>query len=174
MIIDNNFLSDRSINFIENWILTNKCPFYVQSVMHNNDKTKNLTHIVLPRIEERQKEDKQHIYHSYFVDILFDFCLKHDVKFDEILRISINVTYYNGVSDKSPIHLDHEFEHNQLLVYLNDPLDKKSKTVILDDNNNVYREIYPEKYKGIMFPKMPHYVVYPKLGERYILVFTFR
>jgi len=174
IITDNKFLSDKSKNFIENFILTNKCPFYVQHEAVGGDNTKNLTHTVLPREEYREKNYEPHIYYDYFVDILSDFCSKHDIKFYEILRIAINISYYNGVTDKSPVHTDHEFDHNQLLVYLNDPLDKESKTVLLDNNNDVYKEFYPEKYKGVMFSKMPHYVIYPRVGERYILVFTFR
>ena len=174
MIIDDNFLSDKSIHFIENWILTEKCPFYVQPHAVEGDNVKNLVHVVLSRPELREKDYKPHIYHSYFIDILSDFCSKHNIKFNEILRICINILYYNGVRDESPVHTDHDFDHKQLLIYLNDPLDKESKTVLLDDNNNVYREVCPEKYKGVMFSKMPHYAIYPKVGERYLLVFTFR
>ena len=137
-------------------------------VENKNDGAKDRDGKYLKNIEPK------HIYYDYFVDILSDFCSKHDIKFDEILRIAINISYYNGVTDKSPVHTDHEFDHNQLLVYLNDPLDKESKTVLLDNNNDVYKEFYPEKYKGVMFSKMPHYVIYPRVGERYILVFTFR
>ena len=171
---DNNFLSDSSIDFIENYIMTNKCPFYMQFEAVRGDNTKNMTHIVLPRVEERDDTYTKHPYHENFVNILDDFCNKNNIKYEEIFRIAINLTYHNGVSNKSPTHCDHQFEHNQLLVYLNEPLDKKSSTILLDDNDNEIKEILPEKFKGVSFSKMPHYLYYPKIGERYILVFTFR
>lgn len=174
IIEDKNFLSKDSIEFIESFVMTNKCPFYVQHEAVPGDNTKNMTHVVLPRVEIRDETYTVHPYHKNFVNILNDFCIKNYVKYNEILRISINLTYYNGVRDKSPTHCDHEFEHNQLLVYLNNPLDKKSFTILLDDNNNEIKKIRPEKFKGVLFGRMSHYLYYPKIGERYILIFTFR
>ena len=174
IIEDTNFLSDSSISFIENYVMTNNFPFYMQHEAVKGDNLKNMTHVVLPRVEERDDSYIKHPHYENFVNILNDFCIKNDIKYDEIFRIAINLTYYNGINDKSPTHCDHEFEHNQLLVYLNEPLDKKSSTILLDDNNNVIREILPEKFKGVSFSKMPHYLNFPKIGERYILVFTFR
>ena len=174
MIIDKNFLSVKSIDFIENYIFSNNFPLYMQHEAVKGDNLKNMTHVVLPRVEDRDDMHVKHPYHNNFVNILDDFCIKNMINYDEIYRIAINLTYYNGLSDKSPTHYDHEFEHNQLLVYLNDPLDKKASTVLLNDNNEVYNEIYPEKYKGLFFSKMSHYLNFPKIGERYILVFTFR
>jgi len=171
---DINFLSDNSINFIENVILTNKFPLYMQNEAVENDNIKNMTHIVLPRIEDRDETYKTNVYYKEFVNILNDFCLKNKIKYDEILRICVNLTYNNGISDKSPIHCDHKFEHNQLLIYLNEPLDNNSSTILLDESYNIIKEIKPKKYKGLFFSKMPHYLKFPKKGERYVLVFTFR
>tara|TARA_B110000285_G_C14729660_1_gene425846 strand:+ start:48 stop:572 length:525 start_codon:yes stop_codon:yes gene_type:complete len=174
MIVDKNFLSDKSIDFIENYIMTNNFPFYMQYEAVSGDNIKNMCHVVLPRVEERAEMYVKHPHHKSFVNILDDFCIKNLINYDEIYRIAINLTYHNGISDKSPTHCDHKFEHNQLLVYLNDPLDKKASTVLLNDNDEVYNEIYPEKYKGLFFSKMSHYLKFPKIGERYILVITFR
>jgi hypothetical protein len=174
IIEDKNFLSKDNIDFIESYIFSNNFPLYMQNSSVKNDNIKSMTHIVLPRIEERNNYNETHPFYENFVSILSNFCSKNKINYNELLRIAVNFTYNNGISDISPIHIDHNFEHNQLLLYLNKPLDKNCKTVLLDDNNNVVKEIYPEKFKGLFFKKMPHYMVFPKMGERYILVFTVR
>ena len=60
---DKNFLSDNSIDFIENYVMTNKCPFFMQYEAVRGDNTKNMTHIVLPRVEERDDTYTKHPYH---------------------------------------------------------------------------------------------------------------
>jgi len=81
-------------------------------------------------------------------------------------------------------HIDYAGYHKQLLIYLNDPIDKESHTVILDEdaplgipddgNQKQLKRVIPEKYKGVCFENLPHYQVYPKFGERIVSVFTFR
>jgi len=173
---DNNFLSQSSIDFIEQYVLSNNFPFYMQKevITNSNDNIKNMTHIVLPRVEQRTENFINHPHHNFFVNILNDFCNKNNIQYNEIFRIAVNLTFCNGVSDTSPIHNDHNFEHNQLIVYLNNPIDKNCKTVLLDDNGNLVKEIYPKKFKGLFFNNMPHYMFFPKKGERCIIVFTFK
>ena len=35
-------------------------------------------------------------------------------------------------------------------------------------------KIAPKKYRGVSFGKIEHYHYYPKIGGRYVLVFTFK
>jgi hypothetical protein len=84
----------------------------------------------------------------------------------------INLTFNNGTK-KCPIHQDHEYPHKQLIIYLNDA-DIDSKTIILDKKNKVLKKITPEKYKGVCFENLHHYMIYPKKGERVVLVTTFK
>ena len=44
---------------------------------------------------------------------------------------------------------------------------------MLDKNKQIIKEIYPEKYKGVLFEGLPHYLHYPKKGNRIILIATF-
>ena len=91
----------------------------------------------------------------------------------EILRIAVNLTYNNG-EKCSPIHQDHHFPHNQLLVYLNTPIDKNAKTVIYDNNEKtILKKITPEKFKGVCFENKPHSLIHPTKGDRLVLVYTF-
>ena len=170
---DSNFLSEDSKDFINDQILTNEFPFYMNDHAVPGDNVKNMMHVVLPRIEDRDKTYRENKFLNEFVKILNEFCNKNKLRYNEILRIAVNLTYYNGVKDMSPTHCDHEFEHNQLLIYLNDPLDKDSCTVIINEQGSEIK-IKPEKYKGVCFSRMPHYASFPKIGERYVLVFTFR
>ena len=168
MITDNNFLTSDSKRFIEDYILTRHFPLYMQSESVKGDETPFLNHVILARPELKDFTDK-HEYHDLFVKVLDDFCNKNNITYNEVLRICVNFTFYNGVRDKSPVHCDHEFEHSQLIIYLNDPLDKKSSTIILDEKEI---EVFPKKYKGIFFGKMQHYHYYPKVGGRYVMIFT--
>mgnify|MGYP003628840847 FL=1 len=170
MIIDDNFLSSDSKEFIESYILTRHFPLYMQGESVVDDETPFLNHVVLARPEMKDFTDK-HEYHDTFVKILDEFCNNNDISYNEVLRICVNFTFYNGIRDESPTHVDHDFEHNQLIVYLNEPLDSKSSTVILDENKT---KIAPKKYRGLSFGKIEHYHYYPKIGGRYVLVFTFK
>ena len=122
-------------------------------------------------------------YAAIFEDMLITFCNKNKVEYNETLRGAINLTFNNG-QDKCFPHVDHAGYHKQLLIYLNDPADKESHTVILDEdtplgipddgNQKQLKRVVPEKYKGVCFENLPHYQVYPKFGERIVSVFTFR
>jgi len=171
---DNNFLSVRSKLFIEDKLLSSKFPmYYTNYAVNMADGAENFTHVVLRRKEERTMNEPLHPFYHNFIKILDEFCNKNKLSYKEVLRICINFNFPTGAKVSS-IHVDHEIEHNQLLVYLNNPLDKKSSTVLLDDNNKKMKEIFPEKYKGVFFPKMPHYANFPKKGGRFVLVFTMR
>ena len=176
-IEDNNFLSFEQKEFINGTVLSpNSFPFYHQrGASTSEDDNSILSHIVKIRPEIREEGE---IFNSYtghvFEDILRTFCKKNNIAIKESLRIAVNFTYNNGAIS-CPIHLDHEFPHKQLLIYLNEPLDKQAKTVILDkDEKTILKEITPEQYKGVCFNDKPHYHYYPKIGERIVAVFTFR
>jgi len=73
-----------------------------------------------------------------------------------------------------PTHQDHHFDHYQMLIYVNDMKDKDSKLVILDDDEKtILKEVYPDKFKGLIFDNKPHYHYYPKQGTRWVMVCTF-
>jgi hypothetical protein len=175
---DNNFLKNEHISFIES-ILYSKVfptmPFYYQSNSTENDKLSFLCNVIKDRPEYTQPNQKINSpYYGTFRDILITFCTKNKINFREILRIAVNITY-NNAAQTCPIHNDHDYPHKQLLLYLNDPLDKESKTVVLDDDKKtILKEITPERFKAVCFDNKPHYHYYPKMGERIVAVYTFR
>ena len=168
-----NFLSKTDKEFIENIILNQMFPFYHSPDSLIGDNKSLLSHVVLRRPEDRKQGEK---YNSDFaqpiLNILYSFFKKAKIKPKEILRIAVNYTYANG-QERCDKHIDHvDIPHKQVIIYLNDCLDKESKTIILD-KDKIAKSIIPEKYKGIVFGNNYHYHYYPKVGFRVVLVCTY-
>jgi hypothetical protein len=168
-----NFLTKENISFIENVILNHNFPFYLAPRVTNKDKHRVMFHILLNRPEELKAEERLNSpYYEETFNLVKSFFNKFNIKNVEILRMCINLTFNNGAK-KCPVHQDHEYPHKQLIIYLNDA-DPNSKTIILDKKGSVLKKITPEKYKGVCFENLPHYMIYPKKGERVVLVTTFK
>lgn len=169
---DDNFLSDESKNYVNTTILGEGVMPYYFRYATENDNALIFNHTVINRLEKRKDGE---YYNSpegeKIVKILYEFCSKNNIKVNEILRCSINVTINNGL-EKCAVHNDHDYPHSQLIVYLNNINDKDSKTVILDNENKI--EISPKLFKGVLFDNKPHYHYFPKQGHRVVSVFTFR
>jgi hypothetical protein len=163
----NNFLTKENISFIKETILKDNFPYYRAPDCTVGDKTSFLYHCLLKRPEERQnKEDINSNYYLSCLELVESFFKKTKIKHKEILRMSVNFTFNNGV-EKCPTHQDHKYPHKQLIIYLNDA-DPLSKTVMLDKKNKPWKEITPEKYKGICFDNLNHYHFYPKSFQRLV------
>ena len=182
-IEDSDFLTDEHKESIEH-TRKNNFPYFYQSDCVEDDENIFLSHVLILRPEERIKNQ---IYNSelseVFEDMLITFCNKNKVEYNETLRGAINLTVNNGQGQCLP-HVDHSGYYKQLLIYLNDPIDSESHTVICDKDTPLevpYDEKYkqlkrvvPEKYKGVCFENLPHYHIYPKFGVRIVSVFTFK
>jgi hypothetical protein len=173
-----NFLSKENLDFIENIIFKEKnfSWYYQDQATFTSDPsvTSNFfSHTVLQRLDKKDiSEAINSKYYRETVDILKNFLNSIEVKVNFFTRIAYNLTFNNG-EEKCDIHSDHAFDHNQVIIYLNDCLDKNSKTVVLDNNKQILKEIYPEKFKGICFGSNLHYHFFPKKGVRIVLVATF-
>lgn len=168
-----NFLSKENINYIEKVILGDNFPFYLLPGSVRKDNYKTMFHTLLHRPEENWPNGRLNSPHyDNVASLVRSFFDKFNIKYTEILRMSINLTYNNGLK-KCPIHEDHDYPHKQLIIYLNDA-DPCSKTVIVNKQNKIIKEIVPEKYKGVCFEGLPHYMFFPKKGERIILITTFK
>jgi len=174
---DTNFLSDKSKKDIENFVLGEDFPYFLQPQSTTLDNNQMFTHVVLRRPEERiSNEIYNSPHYQIFLDIFKSFFQKNYENINlndiELLRICVNLTFNNG-GNKSAVHKDHTYKHYQLIVYLNDA-DEKSKTVILDENEQILKEIVPKKFKGVMFEDCKHFNFYPITGIRSIIIYTFR
>jgi len=175
-IEDNNFLNEENKKFINEVILGPYFAYFRQgfSTYDKGNKDCIFTHIVLSRPEHRIEPNQINSdYYDEVLKLIIPFLQKHKIKYTEFLRVCVNLTFNNGV-EKCPVHFDHSCDHKQIIIYLNDDIDKNSKTIILDKNENIIKEIIPEQYKAVCFDKLPHYHYYPKIGERITLIATFR
>lgn len=173
IIVDDNFMNKNNKEFVDHVVLGNSFPFYPRTKILHGSKDYNgfFEHIILNPGDN--KMNSQH--HPFFESILRSFAEKHKLKYKLLFRAAVNLTYNNGIKDRSPIHVDHSFPHRQLIVYLNDPQDKEAKTFILDKKKKkVLKEITPKQYRGVCFPSFPHYHLMPKFGERIVFVITFK
>jgi hypothetical protein len=169
----NNFLTLENKEFINKVVLSDIFPFYLSKV-DNSVKDEMLTHVVLRRPEERQNENEgfNSDYAQATINILENALKKAKLKpYKKLLRICYNFTFNNS-SEKCPIHNDHQYNHKQFLMYLNNPIDKEATTVILKDKK-IYKNTCPEQYKAVIFDNLEHYFYYPKEGSRIVLVITF-
>jgi len=171
-----NFLSKKNIQFINNTVLTNGFPFYLVNAIEDSKKLiPVMGHIVLNRLEKiHLSKCINSPHYDETVDILNSFFKSINEKPNFYTRIAYNLTFNNGL-EKSHTHVDHDnFNHKQIIIYLND-CDKESSTCIVDkkDRNKVIKTIEPEKNKGICFDSFPHYMIFPKSGLRIILVATY-
>ena len=175
-IEDNNFLTLEQKKTINNVVLSDNFPFYYNQNALPYDKLGYFVHNILIRPELR-KENESGInssFYNFFEDLFKTFCNKNKINYNEILRMSVNLTFNNG-DEKSEIHKDHNFSHKQLLLYLNDLEDAGGETYILnEDKKSVWKTVKPEKFKGVCFGWKYHYAVLPKKGIRVLAVFTFK
>ena len=186
-IEDSDFLTDEHKQAIEA-VRTDDFPYFYQpsfeTAYYEPFTHVLLCHILILRQEERKNNQVYNsVFSKIFEDMLVTFCNKNQVEHNETLRGAINLTFNNGQGQCFP-HVDHVGYHKQLLIYLNDPADKESHTVILDEdtplgipddgNQKQLKRVVPEKYKGVCFENLPHYQHYPKFGDRIVCVFTFK
>ena len=172
---DENFLSQKDKDFINNVILGNNFPFYYQThSTKQGDHNSFFCHNLIRRLEDRiEGQDYRSMYAETASKFLLEFCEKNNIKVKEILRAAVNIVY-SSPSNESPIHKDHDFDYKHLLIYINDT-DKNSKTKIYDvDEKKIIKEVTPIKFKGVCFDGVPHSHAYPKKGSRAVIVFTFR
>jgi hypothetical protein len=173
-----NFLSKENKTFINDVLLKPNFPYYLSDYgdlkIENNSSFKQMGHIVLKRKNNRNKDN---IFNSPYsnetLSILQNLFIKAKIKKVEFFRIAYNYTFNNG-NKNCAIHVDHEHNHQQAIIYLTDTLDKNTPTVLVNSKNKPLEKSYPEAGKGIIFKKHPHYQVFPKKGARLVLVATFK
>lgn len=172
MIIDDNFLSNRNKDYIDQVILSNNFPYYLQLAFTEEGKKEQaiMCHVVLKREDDRAPGELWNSEHyQYYIDIFENFMEKQNVEYKEILRCSVNLTFKN-TQESCDVHNDHPFPHKQLIIYCND-CDTDATTTVLGNKTQV---ISPKKYRGACFDGAPHYMTYPKEGHRIVIVYTFR
>lgn len=98
-------------------------------------------------------------------------CKDNYINVKYIYRCAINGTTYH--QDKHcDIHRDHDFEHYNFLMYLNDF--NSGYTYLFDDKYNIKQTITPQKNKAVIFDGCWHAQGFCSPGQtRFVLIITF-
>lgn len=168
-------LSTDELNFIDNVVLKTTFPWFYQAQSippgkkYANQTYPFMCHNLMLRAESKKKEPGlvNSEYFNFFHNIFLNNCPQH--KF--LLRMSLNLTFYHN-KDFGDIHVDHDFDHNNMIIYLN-------------KFTNGHTYIFNEKYEktdtiestfntGCIFPGSLHAQGFCDVGEtRLILVATY-
>ena len=192
-----NFLTGEELEVVDNTILSKEFSWYYQEES-TVDLFPFFSHVIHPRVAENDEESAPLITNSpmhYFVlPIVERYCkLYLNRPLQKIYRSSLNCTYgWNTPYPFTEPHIDHKFDHMNLIVYLNDDFED-GETLIFDKYNcegmgecmysvddydkvNIFQKISPKKGKISCFDgKLYHGMNNLKSGKRrVILVTTFR
>lgn len=150
--------------------------FYGSSVYGDSDPF--LSHVILerPELSDFKKDVQDRVnspYFLYFRDIFYSFLYSIGYPKElKLLRASVNLTYSKPGGDSyGQWHVDHKFEHGQIIIGLNDDYVGGGTEVEMDDGSIKF--LPTEKFKGYMFHAKNHRVAHPERGGRLVLVFTF-
>jgi len=170
-----NALSADDLNFVSNEVLGPGFPWYYQE--YAVPKTSKYHSVIYPflchnlmlRAESRGPEPGRvnSDYFSKFYDIFLKNCPQHTF----LLRMSLNLTFYHN-EDYGDIHVDHDFEHNNMIIYLNKFTN--GHTYIFDEDYKKTGTIKSDYNTGCIFPGSFHAQGFCNVGEsRLILVATY-
>jgi hypothetical protein len=171
-IIKDNFLNKEEKKYLDEIVLGDKFNWFWAANQVTNDKKPFFYHMLLNRPEESEKRisEPSSTHFPFFRNLLVKFCHAHHIPLSNIYRAAINLTFPIGVK-KIKKHVDHDFPHNQVIIYLNDA---DGNTDIYDKNGKLEVSVSPKKYRILFFTSRLHGVNLPiKSKRRVIAVFTF-
>ena len=188
-----NFLSKKSKKFINEIVLAPGIFPYYQAHVHpyhnkaikrqaqtsnQEDGRKFMSHIILARPDDNNYNKHRtpvwnSKYYIEFIDIINEFCEQQKIKIEKFYRMNVNFVYNTGY-ETTDIHTDHEFPYYQIIIYLDYAEDKNAETIIVNKKHKIIKRIKPIQYQGIFFDSKPHYIKFPKFGQRVTLIATFK
>lgn len=126
--------------------------------------------ILRPFANDVAKYPKQVCEHTMYahqvVEEILDF---NGITLNCIYRMNLNKTYpQDSLNQQTPIHVDHEFPHSNLLIYFTSHQEGEGGQIIINDEH-----YFPEEDDVITFPGTPHSTMLPKKGFRTSLVTTY-
>lgn len=171
-----NALTLHEANFIKDHILSDSFPwFYQERAIPKNKKYSSvgypfMAHNLMLRAESKKREPG--IVNSTYFDFFYEI-FKRNCKTEHnfLLRMSLNLTFFHP-EKHGDIHVDHDFNHSNMIIYLNQFSD--GKTYLFNDKNEIVDEISPSLNTGCIFPGTMHAQGFCSPGEsRLILIATF-
>jgi len=159
------------IEKINNTVLGNDIPWFYSNDSVYGDNLNYWSHVLLHRKEENKNTVNNSPLTDFFIDIFNTIAEENNINVNEILRASLNATFYHPV-DYGTVHLDHEFPHNNFIMYLND-IDNAGTAIF--DNDELRYTSSSSKFNYIIFPGLKHAQLFPPPGKRRVVfVLTFR
>lgn len=162
-----NAISKTTLQELQDTIMDNNFPWYYQTYS-TSEKFPFFSHMLLPRydyVNEKQPEPQSDLFYK-FKDILDSFCQINNIEYTKVLRACINMTTYFSETH-SDFHIDHDFPHKVIIMYLNDVSD--NATLVENANKNIER-FESKAGKIICFDgQYKHAAEFCKEGERRIV-----
>ena len=178
--IQEGYLNKKDIEYLDKTVTHNNMfPWYYLPEPVTK-KYPCFTHILLPRYNYDTNKGLRinSSFYPSFTSIVENICSKNKIKIKRILRAALTLTW-NFKGKHSKPHLDHPFEHINLIIYLNKF--SKGSTFLFKETFNdtagrkVIKEMKADKGKYIIFPGANYHAAgFPgKAGEvRIICIYT--
>jgi hypothetical protein len=174
VIIENNlFLTTDQKTYIDTNILSNNIPWFFSEDSVYQDQKSYFSHVLIHRVEDKKNLESNSPHTPFFIEILKNICADNNINFSEILRASLNTTFSNN--DKfGTVHLDHEFDHMNCILYLSS-IENAGTLIFENDQKSIAHKSSCIKYRYLLFPGLYHAQLFPPAGARRIVfVATFR
>jgi hypothetical protein len=131
-----------------------------------------LSHTLLRRSEDENEGHLDRgagdfsVHYEFFIELFHRFTVEQGIKYTKIFRANLNLNWYNGEEHTEP-HYDHEWPHNNFIMYLNTC--EHGQTIIWPNDFNASYMIPCEKYTAVAFKQQWHGHRYPSPGSRRIV-----
>ena len=112
--IDDNFLSDIQKKFLDQIFHSKVYNFQFVKNGVNSEELNHFIHIVRDERGDLNSPLQDGLY-----DILLTFCKKNNIVCEKVFRCAVQITFNYGDNNKGVSHIDHPWDHNQFILYLN-------------------------------------------------------
>mgnify|MGYP001242076376 FL=1 len=138
----------------------------------NFDNYSYLSHKFLQKPEDsRLYSTPNSEYVEYIHQIFKEIADFNDLNPQVIFRMNANAVYPTEKKLPSPLHVDHNFPHKNMLIYLTDP--QGGSTIVEDEDTNL-KEYLAKEDDVLMFDgQSAHCAIPPSKDVRIVLVITF-
>ena len=149
---------------LKDLILSPHFPWYVSNA-HNTDDFKFFSHIFVKRPGEGTLFPVSQSSHANLVNtVLGQILYLNDIDISCLYRSNANLVPPSLEVKRTTEHVDHEFPHNNLLIYLTD---SGGKTIVANESYD------PKEHDVIMFGVHPHCIETSHKKNRVVIVATF-
>ena len=166
-------LAEWQIDFINDNVLSNSMPWYFSSDSVYGDNLHYFSHVLIHRKEQDKNLEKNSPITDFFINIFKKIAVENKFQINEIFRASLNTTFYNNIRHGT-VHLDHEFDHYNFIMYL-DTIPDAGTAIFENDKSTIKYVSNCVKFNYVIFPGFFHAQLFPPPNcKRVVLVVTFR